>query len=46
MEKRIKSEDDIMLIIFGVLIGIPIGMVIITLIKLFIQKNHLYLFVL
>ena len=34
MEKRIKSEDDIMLIIFGVLIGIPIGMVIITLIKL------------
>ena len=34
MEKRIKNEDDIMLIIFGVLIGIPIGMVIITLIKL------------
>ena len=34
MEKKIKSEDDIMLIIFGVLIGIPIGMVIITLIKL------------
>ncbi len=34
MKKRIKNEDDIMLIIFGVLIGIPIGMVIITLIKL------------
>ena len=34
MEKRIKNEDDIMLIIFGVLIGIPIGMAIITLIKL------------
>ena len=34
MKKRIKNEDDTMLIIFGVLIGIPIGMVIITLIKL------------
>ena len=34
MKKRIKNEDDIMLIIFGVLIGIPIGMVIIILIKL------------
>ncbi len=30
MKKRIKNEDDIMLIIFGICIGVPLGMFILA----------------
>jgi len=33
MKKRIRNEDEIMLIIFGICIGAPIGMIILTVIR-------------